>query len=127
MKEKGKDAVGKKGEDAVCDYLTGLGHTVLDRNWRTGHLEIDIVTLASDGIHFVEVKSRTAPVVADPELNASKAKMRRIANAAKVWLEKKDDAHLAEMEAWLDVAAVVFNGGETEIRYYPGAYTPLYF
>lgn len=43
---KGKGALGKQGEDEVCQYLIRHGHTILDRNWRYGHLEIDIVTLA---------------------------------------------------------------------------------
>ena len=50
--------LGKFGEDEVAAFLIGRGHTVLERNWRSGHLEIDLITEAADGIHFVEVKSR---------------------------------------------------------------------
>ena len=60
---RGRGALGKHGEDDVCQFLIERGHTILDRNWRSGHLEIDIVTLAPDGIHFVEVKSRVAQQV----------------------------------------------------------------
>ena len=64
---RGRGALGKHGEDDVCQFLIERGHTILDRNWRSGHLEIDIVTLAPDGIHFVEVKSRVAPVQGEPQ------------------------------------------------------------
>ena len=37
--------VGRKGEEEASQYLTRLGHRILARNWRGGHLELDIVTL----------------------------------------------------------------------------------
>ena len=50
--------LGQQGEDIACAFLEGLGHQILERNWRSGHLEIDIISLGADGIHFVEVKTR---------------------------------------------------------------------
>ncbi len=119
-----KGAVGRAGEDAVCRYLMEHGHTVLDRNWRTGHLEIDIVTLFSDGIHFVEVKSRTAPSVAPPEANAGRTKMLRITRAANAWMARHKE--LGGNEIFLDVATVLFDRGISDINYYPSAYIPLF-
>ena len=52
------EQTGKEGEDEACRFLIDKGHTILERNWRSGHLEIDLITEAADGIHFVEVKSR---------------------------------------------------------------------
>ena len=45
--ESGKNSrgeLGRLGEDIACRYLENLGHTILDRNWRWGHLEIDIIS-----------------------------------------------------------------------------------
>ena len=64
---KGRGEFGRRGEDEACMYLVSQGHTILERNWRCGHLEIDVITLAGDGIHFVEVKSRMVPVQGRPE------------------------------------------------------------
>ena len=50
-----RQVTGKKGEDVACDLLAGRGHTILERNHRVGHFEIDIVSVSADGIHFVEV------------------------------------------------------------------------
>lgn len=79
---KGKNALGRHGEDETCQYLIDHGHTILERNWRYGHLEIDIISLAGDGIHFVEVKSRTAPVQGEPQEAVTASKQRHIAAAA---------------------------------------------
>ena len=62
-----KDNTGKKGEEIVCRWLTDHGHTILERNWRYGHLEIDIISYDRSGIHFVEVKSRKTPFEAEPQ------------------------------------------------------------
>ena len=94
-----------------------------ERNWRSGHLEVDIITRAADGLHFVEVKSRVAPLMADPQDNVRRAKQQHIASAARRYIAALD---AFDEEVWLDVVAVVFDGSKTEITYFPGAYTPIY-
>ena len=42
--------LGKKGEDIACGLLEGMGHIILERNWRSGHLEIDIMSLPTEYI-----------------------------------------------------------------------------
>ena len=37
--------LGKLGEDIACALLESMGHTILERNWRSGHLEIGKVLL----------------------------------------------------------------------------------
>ena len=50
--------VGKAGEDFACRYLASKGYTILCRNYRSGHLETDIICENDTHILFVEVKSR---------------------------------------------------------------------
>ena len=69
-----RQKLGKSGEDIACRYLEGLGHTILERNWRGGHLEIDIISVDPDGIHFVEVKARQKSIQAPPQDNVGAAK-----------------------------------------------------
>ena len=118
-----RSTVGKMGEDAACRYLLERGHALIARNWRTGHLEVDLITQDADGLHFVEVKSRVAPLMADPQDNVDHAKQRHIAAAARRFLATRD---CGDVEVWLDVVAVVFDGPQTQITYFPGAYTPIY-
>ncbi len=126
MKVSGKSALGKRGEDEVCTYLEGIGHTILERNYRYGHLEVDVISAADDGIHFVEVKSRTAPVNAAPQDAVDWRKQRNLASAARRYMGHVVSPVLRDKEIWLDVDAVVFDGGETRIEYFPGAVQPLY-
>ena len=120
-------ALGRRGEDAACGFLTERGQEIVERNCRRGHLETDIITVDGEGIHFVEVKSRTAPVTAAPQENVTPAKQRKLAAAALRYLNASKDARLArDMEVIFDVVSVVFDGGKTEIEYFPRAFVPIY-
>ncbi len=50
---------GRGGEDAACRFLEEQGFRVLQRNYRVGHYEIDIIAENDKYIVFVEVKTRT--------------------------------------------------------------------
>ncbi len=123
---KGKNALGRHGEDETCQYLIDHGHTILERNWRYGHLEIDIISLAGDGIHFVEVKSRTAPVQGEPQEAVTASKQRHIAAAAGKYMSMKQKYLGRDFEVWFDVAAITYDGAQVEFRYFPAAYVPIY-
>ena len=51
--------VGKAGEDFAARYLENKGYRILCRNYRSAHLETDIICENETHILFVEVKSRT--------------------------------------------------------------------
>lgn len=78
--------LGLEGEDMACRLLEERGHTILERNWRSGHLEIDIISYNPDGIHFVEVKTRRSNIQAPPQDNVDRRKQQRISKAANAYL-----------------------------------------
>ena len=120
-------SLGRRGEDVACGFLSGKGHTIVERNYRSGHLEIDIITLDKDGVHFVEVKSRVAPVAVSPEENVTAAKQKKVADAALRYLHTSKDKRLsADLEVSFDVVAVTFDGGGVIVVWFPNAYYPMY-
>ena len=120
-------ATGKRGEDEACGLLVSLGHSILERNWRHGHKEVDIISLFGNELHVVEVKSKTAPVVADPVLSVGKAKQGFLVKAANAYLHSKEKKQLPHnMEVFFDVVSVVFDGDKTIVRFYPQAFIPTY-
>ena len=124
-----RPTVGRKGEEEACRYLTRLGHKILARNWRGGHLELDIITLTGSELHIVEVKSRTAPLMAEPQRNVGREKQRRMVAAAQAFLHSDNRKDLPpDLEIYFDVMSVVFygTGAEFDIEYYPKAFIPLY-
>ena len=115
--------IGQNGEEIACDFLLSRGHQILDRNWRSGHLELDIVSEDQEGLHFVEVKARTAPVTSTLTDQVNRIKQKRISAAALQYLNKK---HLVGQEVFFDIVSVLFDGQETVVRYFPQAWIPMY-
>lgn len=120
--------LGKMGEDLACEYLVNLGHTIVERNWRSGHYEIDIISVEGGVLHFVEVKSRVAPVSAAPEENVGFRKQQKLVHAAQLYLHsdtKKEK--LSDLEIDFDIISVIFEGERTDITFFPKAYIPIYY
>lgn len=121
-----RQVTGKKGEDVACDLLAGRGHTILERNHRVGHLEIDIISVSADGIHFVEVKARRESIQAPPQDNVDHVKQRRTATAAKGYLRSRKGLPFNGCECHFDVIAVIFKENTAQVDYFPDAYIPIY-
>lgn len=117
---------GLRGEDAACQFLAENGHIILARNWRGGHEELDIVTLAPDGLHFVEVKTRSAPVPAPPQDSVDARKRRHVEAAARQFLRTAAAAKFASCEVFFDIVAVTLDGSAAGIEYFPAAFIPTY-
>ncbi len=70
------------GEDLAVAYLEKYGYTVLHRNWRFRHWEVDIIASRQNRLHFFEIKTRTSGRFGKPEESISKQKMENMRNAA---------------------------------------------
>ena len=121
-----RQKLGQVGEELACRYLTEIGHTVIERNWRSGHLEIDVITFDAEGIHFVEVKARKESIQAPPQDNVNTLKQKRLAKAANAFLNRTESLPSGDMECFFDVIAVTFHGAAYKIDWIPQAYIPIY-
>lgn len=85
--------------------LVDAGLKVLDRNWRHGHLELDIVCQAEEAIVFVEVKTRTSTRWGGPLGALSSTKKDRLLKAARFWLSEH---HAWNRPCRFDVVCIVY-------------------
>lgn len=74
--------LGQWGEQVAADYLQAKGYTVVVRNWKSGHRDIDIVALDGETLVIVEVKTRRNRLFADPESAVDSRKISSIRQAA---------------------------------------------
>lgn len=101
--------IGDFGERMAVRYLRLHGYTVKERNWRSGHMEIDIIAANFSTIAFVEVKARTYTKdtldSAPPPGNAVKSEKQRLTRqAAKNYLWQhptKKQPRMDVIEVWL--------------------------
>ena len=127
--ESGKDSrreLGRRGEDIACEALRNMGHTILERNWRCGHLEIDIISFDAEGTHFVEVKTRRENIQAPPQDSVNRQKQKNIISAAGRFLKCSKGLPLGSSECFFDVFAVTFAGEEYTTEWIPQAFLPIY-
>ncbi len=90
-------------------YLRLRGYTVKERNWRSGHMEIDIIAQSFSTVAFVEVKTRTYTQdtlhIAPPPGNAVRSEKQRLTRkAAKDYLWRnptKKQPRMDVIEVWL--------------------------
>ena len=105
--------LGMWGEDCAADYLQRNGYTILDRDWKSGHRDIDIVAADKDGtVVFVEVKTRRNRLFGDPEEAVDYQKLRSLQSAMNHYIKYRG----INGEVRLDIITVVGTiGTEPEI------------
>lgn len=77
--------IGAYGEKIAVRYLRLRGYAVKSRNWRTGHMELDIIAENLRDVAFVEVKTRTyneLSEVSRPPKSAVNAEKQRLTRQA---------------------------------------------
>ncbi len=59
---------GKTAEQLVADYFSAKWYSILHRNYRHSHYEIDIVAAKDDVLHFIEVKTLSSSAQVYPKV-----------------------------------------------------------
>ena len=118
-----RQITGKAGEDAACRLLEERGMMIIARNYRSGHYELDIVALDTEGVHIVEVRTRLDTIVA-PSSTVDRQKQAKVVAAAKRFLSENEK--FAAYEIFFDIVGVTIVGDDTVLEYIPKAFIPLY-
>ncbi|MBN2184269.1 MAG: YraN family protein [Candidatus Krumholzibacteriota bacterium] len=112
---------GASGERIAGEYLKLVGYRLLDRNYRTGHLEIDIVASDRGCLVFVEVKTRKSDRFGDAFDAVKRDKISNIRKAAYSYLSNKRD-NVIFNEIRIDLIAIDISAcrGEMLLRHLKG-------
>ena len=86
-------ARGARFESLASTYLEKNGLRIVERNFRFGHKEIDIIALDGETVVFVEVKGRTGSGFGSPGESVTRAKMRNIMKVAEAYLLRREMAN----------------------------------
>ena len=99
-----RQALGAYGERVAEEHLTAHGMTLLDRNWRCGEGEIDLVLREGAVLVVCEVKTRTSTVNGTPHEAITDAKLARLQRLGALWAQAHD---LSPQEMRVDLVAVM--------------------
>lgn len=83
-------STGNRGERIARQFLESKGYVILECNWRSSTLEIDIICSKDEFLIFVEVKYRKDNKYVEPVESISEDKMRNLSIAAGRYVEENN-------------------------------------
>jgi putative endonuclease len=117
-----RQALGELGERIAERWLRERGWRVMQRRFRSGHRDIDLVVERDGVVAFVEVKARRGSGFGGPIEAVNWRKQKELGRSARVWV----DRHGRALEAYrFDVIGVLVAGSRVRIRHVPNAF-PLH-
>lgn len=115
--------VGRLGEDLAAEFVSGLGWTILERNWRNRYGELDLIAFDGRCLVVVEVKTRASRVFADPVTAVTHDKLMRMRRLTRMWLAQQQ---MRWPEIRFDIISVQLDPGRpsavdrAEVRHHVG-------
>ena len=115
-----KQKLGKKGEQLAANYLEEKGYKIIERNFRFGKGEIDIICSYDDDLVIVEVKSVRINGYGEGEERISIKKQRILIKTAYAFLDQHEE--YLDFGVRFDVVVVDFTKYPVDIHHYEGAF-----
>ena len=116
-------SLGAWGEARAARALEARGWSILERNYRCGRREIDLIARRGDLVAFVEVKTRAGTGYGHPEEAVTSLKRREIEAVALEFLTRR---RLGGVQVRFDVVGIVVGPGRRLVRltHVPDAWRP---
>ena len=83
-------AVGRRYEQLAADFFIAGGFTILERNYRAGSCEIDLVVRRNRLVVFVEVKAARDEAYGHPAERVDERKQGHLVEAARWYMAEHD-------------------------------------
>jgi putative endonuclease len=113
------DRFGLTGERVAERWLLRHGWRVLERRYRSGRRDIDLIAERDGLVAFVEVKARSGTSFGDPVEAVNWKKRNDLVRSASTWI----DRHGRSGEHYrFDVIGVLVTGGHVRIRHVENAF-----
>ena len=113
--------LGLLGEELAATFLSQNGYTILEKNWRFGREEIDILAQKEDTLVVVEVKTRSGSFFGEPEEFVNRQKQKNLIKAANAYINKND----LDLEVRFDIIGVILTGKSHSIHHIEDAFQPI--
>lgn len=114
-----RQAFGELGERIAERWLLRRGWRVVQRRFRNGHRDIDLVVERDGTVAFVEVKARKGGEFGGPVQAVDHRKQKQLARSALIWI----DRHGRGAETYrFDVVGVLVDGAEVRVCHVENAF-----
>jgi len=106
--------LGKWGEQLAAEYLEQKGYQIIERDWKSGRRDIDIIALDDNIVVFIEVKTRRNRIFGEPEEAINFQKLQNLQQAINHYIKYK---HIHQSIRFDVVSIVGTIGSEPEIHH----------
>ena len=100
--------LGKWGEDQAAEYLQHHGYRIIERDWKSGRRDIDIIATEGNEVVFVEVKTRRNRLYGEPEEAVDYRKLQNLRLAINHYIKYRR----INLDARFDIITVVGTIGQ---------------
>jgi putative endonuclease len=97
--------LGSRGEDIAAGFLSDNSFEILERNWRCGRLEVDIIARLNDMLVIAEVKTRIGKFIEFPQESVDIRRQKRLIRAANAYIYQSN----LNFEIRFDIITIVFD------------------
>jgi putative endonuclease len=112
-------SLGALGERIAERWLRGKGWRIVQRRFRSGHRDIDLVAERAGLVAFVEVKARAGDRFGDPVASVNWRKQKELGRSARVWIARHGRAGVAYR---FDVVGVLVAERRVRVRHVEDAF-----
>ena len=116
--------LGKWGEEMAAEYLQQKGYRIIERDWRSGARDIDIIAQAPDlsTLVFVEVKTRKSEALMRAADAVNPTKARNIALSANNYVKM---GHVDALLRFDIITIVGTNAQNMKLEHIIDAFNPM--
>lgn len=111
---------GEIAENIAYEFLKQKLYTILERNWRFGKNEIDIIAQKNDTLIIVEVKARKSNFFEEPQDAVGRNKQKRTVLAADAYIQKKE----IDLPVQYDIIAITGSEKKHKLEHIEDAFVP---
>ena len=111
---------GNAGEEIAIAHLLKHGYQILAKNWRSKHLELDVVAFINNTLIIVEVKLRSGNAFGNPEEFVTLKKQKNLIKAAHAYITENN----IDNETRFDIISIIQNPNELAVEHIEGAFYP---
>lgn len=101
--------LGKWGEALAAEFVEKQGYEILERDWKSGHHDLDIIARDEDTLVIIEVKTRRNRLFGDPEEAIDYKKRLSLQSAINHYVK----SHRIKIPVRFDVISIVGMIGST--------------
>jgi putative endonuclease len=106
-------STGTQGEELAARFLETHGYQIVERNFRSGRGEIDLIAKDGGELVFVEVKSRRSSQYGEPEESITRSKEAQLKRVAEGYLFHRG---IENQSCRFDVVAITYDQRTPVIR-----------